>query len=547
MTPCFMHETMPPGSFKKEDRRESRTARPLHPRFRERTAEDILPQRCGSLNTGFTTNPTQRNQSPHEGITLRSLETTQKTMDVTAITPQRLLHKAGLVQDVLRAMSLPRNLCGAELCLAIRQQAKPTDPPQSNVLRPQDATLENPVKRPFKNRKTSTERDALKCATFLLSVFHHHPSLRNVCAEQLPTAILNLWIEADHTSQRPLTATAPSPLQHASSPQETTAEDGAKTTSCLNAENVEQTENEKAFPLKPLFPKEKEKKENPLSSTLPDSHPTPEANGERDSHSLSEPTALTELPDSLTESDTELDTPAENPTKPSKAKRRKKEKAKENYMEWTYDDFCRTAHAQRKLLTDEEYELFVAYWTERDKNGKMKFQFCKTFSFERRMRTWMNKSKQIKQEEERRLTAKYGQPASTDVPTPPTEEEVVNYATQRNIDATEARTFFFYYQAHSWKMRGQAITDWKAALALWMQRKSTRRRNENTNPNPNTNSNTDGQKNSTRGFGRTSKAEANAEVDNFAKRLIDNERNKNTNPDNDFLSLMGDDDNPVFA
>lgn len=517
-------------------------------------------------------------------------------MDVTAISPQRLLHNAGLVQDVLKALPQTRKLCGAELCLAIRQQAKQTNSPQSNGLRPQDATLENPADATFKTEKSTTEREALKCATFLLSVFNHHPSLRTVCAEQIPTALLNLWIEADHTQQHPLTSATPPSHSPTPSGQENTAEDGAKTTSCQNAspapsgtsaestaptssvspqtspeptakateesennvaqkaENIEQTENEKAFPLKPLFPKEKEKKENSLSSTLPDSDPTPEARGERVSPSLSEPSALTELPVSPDKSvaeevisATDDIFPTQTPATTIKPKRRKRDKAKENYMEWTYDDFCRTALLHRPLLPDEEYELFVAYWTERDRNGKMKFQFCKTFSFERRMRTWMSKSKQIKNEEERRLTAKYGQSTDTSVPEPPTEDEVVNYATQRGIDVTEARTFFFYYQAHSWKMRGQAIADWKAALALWMQRKSTRRRNETSNLNPNSNSNPNGQKNSPRCFGRTSKAEANAEVDDFAKQLIDNERNKHTNPDNDFLSLLGEGDEPVFA
>ncbi len=510
-------------------------------------------------------------------------------MDVTAISPKRLLHSAGLVQDVLRAMPQTRKLCGAELCLAIRQQAKQTDCPQSEILRPQDATLENASWAAFKKENSTTEREALKCATFLLSVFNHHPALRNVCAEQLPTALLNLWIEADHTPQRPLTSAISPSLCPTPSVQESSAKNDAKTTSCLdasaepsetsatsvaltasvspqttaetpfeqtdesenngvqNAENVEQTENEKAFPLKPLFPKEKEKKENSLSSTLPDCDTTPEAQGEHVSHFLSEPTALTEPITSLADAVTDEVFPTQTPATTVKPKRRKKEKAKENYMDWTYDDFCHTALIHRPLLPDEEYELFVAYWTERDKNGKMKFQFCKTFSFERRMRTWMSKSKQIKNEEERRLTAKYGLPTDTSVPQPPTEDEVVDYATQRGIDATEARTFFFYYQAHSWKMRGQAIADWKAALALWMQRKSTRRRNETSKLNPNSNSNTDGQKNSPRCFGRTSKAEANAEVDDFAKRLIDNERNKNTNPDDDFLSLMGDGDDPVFA
>ncbi len=536
-------------------------------------------------------------------------------MDVTAITPQRLLQKAGSVQDVLKAMPQARSLCGTELCLAIRQRAEDLKRPQGDVLRPQpDATLENPSDATFKTEKTTTEREALKCAAFLLSVFRNHPTLRTVCAEQLPAALLDLWTEAGsevtstasrHTPSAPLTDTDSTAHTSVRAAAETAAETVAQPTSCssgsftpsrASAENaleipaeterytaelataspygsdndgaqkattVEQTENEKAFPLKPLFPKEKEKKENSLSSTLPAGEPEAVRREERAFGSFQEyappvfpsapavvdeePTLTEAAAEDFTDEEPPVDEAATNTSeaKASKAKRRKKERRKENYMEWTEDNFCLTAQQHRGLLPDEEYELFVAYWTERNTNGKMRFQFCKTFSFERRMRTWMSKSKQIKREEERRLTARYGLPATTTTAPPPTEDEVVTYATARGIDADEARTFFYYYQAHSWKMRGQAIDDWKAALALWMQRKSTRRRTENKNTN--TNPNRNGQENSQRSFERTSKAEANAEVDDFAKRLINNERNKNTNPDDDFLSLMGDGDDPVFA
>ncbi len=238
-------------------------------------------------------------------------------MDVTAITPQRLLQKAGSVQDVLKAMPQARSLCGTELCLAIRQRAEDLKRPQGDVLRPQpDATLENPSDATFKTEKTTTEREALKCAAFLLSVFRNHPTLRTVCAEQLPAALLDLWTEAGsevpstasrHTPSAPLTDTASTAHTSVRAAAETVAQptscsSGSFTPSRASAENalevpaeterytaelataspygsdndgaqkataVEQTENEKAFPLKPLFPKEKEKKRK-----LPLLHPT---------------------------------------------------------------------------------------------------------------------------------------------------------------------------------------------------------------------------------------------------------------------------------
>ncbi len=528
--------------------------------------------------------------------------------------------------------------------------AKTAAQPHTDVLRPQDNTLEN-TEATFNKDYNATEREALKCATFLLSVFQSHPTLRNVCAEELPTAMLNFWMEAERKAEQAPQA-LPSPKAEEAVSEagtfsqkenpEKAAQSLSETTSCnvplsvpsetepeahchepafsplpsvsnapeeavdivgngvQNTEIVEQTENEKAFPLKPLFPKEKEKKESSLSSTPPRSASGPKADGERSSKTFSEPAAPTELAcedaealaddteataeeseatteeseafaedaepfaeDSETFSEysdafaedgeavSEDGEPAEaiapKALTSAKGRRRKKPRSRESYADWTEDDFCTAAQKHRPLLPDEEYELFVAYWTERDKKGLMHFQHCKTFSFERRMRTWLNKSKQIKREEERRLIAKYGLPPESAVAAPPTEEEVVDYATPRGIDADEARTFYFYYQAHSWNMRGQPIADWKAALALWMQRKSTRRRTETKPLTPNPQNPTNGPENSQKRFGRSSKAEANAEVDNFAQQLIDNERNKDTNPDSDFLSLLGDGNEPLFA
>ncbi len=183
-------------------------------------------------------------------------------MDVTAIKPQRLLQRAGRVQDVLRAMPQTRSLCGAALCLAIRQLAKTAAQPHTDVLRPQDDTLEN-TEVTFNKDYNATEREALKCATFLLSVFQSHPTLRNVCAEELPTAMLNFWMEAERKAEQAPQA-LPSPKAEEAVSEagtfsqkerpEIAAQSLSETTSCNDAPSMLPETEPEADCHEPAFP-----------------------------------------------------------------------------------------------------------------------------------------------------------------------------------------------------------------------------------------------------------------------------------------------------
>ena len=498
------------------------------------------------------------------------------------ITSLEILHKAGLVQDVLDAMPQARKLAGATLCMAIHQYAvrrtrKIAGGHAVNVVS-QDAP--SPV-GPSARKQLNCEM--LKCAAFLLSAMRQAPALQRVKGSDMPAALLTLWMETDAPTERtanscPATPSAPSREEVESTSRKNTLQRHAEPFNSATGEKRavrEKEEKEKASPYNPLL-KEKQEKENLLLSDHA-ARPATEAEwfvspendfsemndeaygindgnaddndggydgGEDDDLAVANdnvpPPTLPQDADNVAEPEAE---PA------PKGKKRKKPRTQVDYTRWTENDFRTEAEKYHFVLpTEDDFDLFVYYWTERTKTGRMRFQYCKTFSCQRRMATWKNKGKQIKAEEARRLEAKYGKRTDPVSAAPPTEEEVTAYAATQGMDTEEARTFFYYYQARSWRMQGQPIADWKAALFLWMQRKTARRNNQEKQTTNTFTQENNGQRNNQQRYGRpTSKAEANAEVDDFAKRLIDNERRNGKDSGEDFLSLMGDGDKPILS
>jgi hypothetical protein len=50
----------------------------------------------------------------------------------------------------------------------------------------------------------------------------------------------------------------------------------------------------------------------------------------------------------------------------------------------------------------------------------------------------------------------------------PSQEEVEGYFNTNGLPQTEARKFFFYYQARGWSVKGSPIQDWESAARKWM-------------------------------------------------------------------------------
>ena len=69
------------------------------------------------------------------------------------------------------------------------------------------------------------------------------------------------------------------------------------------------------------------------------------------------------------------------------------------FTRWTLDEFgeaVNAVHMAHDIVTTEEGEKFVRYWSEPSANGKMRFQLQKTWSTAGRMRTWRDRAKERK-------------------------------------------------------------------------------------------------------------------------------------------------------
>lgn len=73
-----------------------------------------------------------------------------------------------------------------------------------------------------------------------------------------------------------------------------------------------------------------------------------------------------------------------------KEKDKDKEKDFLNYKKWTTKDFVSDIDANKEKYTSQMLKDFYNYWSEKDAQGKMRFQLQKTWETKRRLITWSN-------------------------------------------------------------------------------------------------------------------------------------------------------------
>ncbi|UDQ96851.1 DUF1376 domain-containing protein [Lentisphaerota bacterium WC36G] len=62
-----------------------------------------------------------------------------------------------------------------------------------------------------------------------------------------------------------------------------------------------------------------------------------------------------------------------------------------NFKKWTLDEFQKDVDFHSDKYSQQMQTNFINYWTERDKNGKMKFQKNETWETAKRLATWNNR------------------------------------------------------------------------------------------------------------------------------------------------------------
>ncbi len=168
------------------------------------------------------------------------------------------------------------------------------------------------------------------------------------------------------------------------------------------------------------------------------------------------------------------------------SRRHAKRSATATYIDWTPEEFMRTARNCRgEEMDDDSFKAFCLYWLQTDPRGVCLFQQQRRFSMVQRMNSWTRRDLRRKYETDQRLERTYG-PAPQAL-TPPTLDEVTAYAQSQSLDTADAARFHEYHTAYGWTFKGRPITSWQAALRLWCKNgKPANPHNNETTPNPHT-------------------------------------------------------------
>ena len=160
---------------------------------------------------------------------------------------------------------------------------------------------------------------------------------------------------------------------------------------------------------------------------------------------------------------------------------------KPTYIDWTPEEFMRTARNCRgEEMDDDSFKAFCLYWLQTDPRGVCLFQQQRRFSMVQRMNSWTRRDLRRKYETDQRLERTYG-PAPAPAPAPPTLEEVVDLARTEGLDTADCERFHQYHTAYGWTLNGRPIASWQAALRIWCARgKHSNPQNNETTPNPHT-------------------------------------------------------------
>lgn len=116
----------------------------------------------------------------------------------------------------------------------------------------------------------------------------------------------------------------------------------------------------------------------------------------------------------------------------------------------SHEEFAQAAHeAADGKYSPATMENFIAYWTEPNAKGKMRWQAESFFDMARRIAN----------------SARMGY--GIEPFTPPTGSEVRAYAAEKGMPEQWANEFHGHYKSVGWMVGKVKMADWKAKLAIW--------------------------------------------------------------------------------